>query len=105
MIAVKNKYTEAFEKLKKSENSAEAQAFRRFQKMGIPGRKSEVYKYSNLKHFKNLTPSTDGSIPHKLPEYFTHKYLLDKHLLVTVNGVFAENLSSYEGDEDCIECS
>jgi len=105
MIAVENKYTEAFEKLKKSENSAEAQAFRRFQKMGIPDRKSEVYKYSNLKHFKNLTPSTDGNIPHKLPEYFTHQYLQDKHLLVTVNGVFAENLSSYEGDEDGIHIS
>ncbi|MDC3209551.1 Fe-S cluster assembly protein SufD [Chitinophagales bacterium] len=105
MIAIKNKYTEAFEKLKKSENSAEAHALKRFQKMGIPNRKSEVYKYSNLKHFKNLTPSTEGRIPHKLPEYFTHQYLLDKHLLVTVNGVFAESLSSYEGDEDGIHIS
>ncbi|MFT4968352.1 MAG: Fe-S cluster assembly protein SufD [Chitinophagales bacterium] len=105
MIAVENNYTEAFERLNKAENSLETQAFNRFQKMGIPDRKSEVYRYSNLKHFKNLTPATDGSIPHKLPKYFTHEYLADKHLLVTVNGTFAENLSSYSEDEDGIHIS
>lgn len=103
--ATVDKYEEAFEKMKKSENSVEAKAFRRFQKMGIPGRKSEAYKYSNLNYFKKLRPDTSGNIPHKLPDYFTHEYLKDKNLLVTVNGVFAESLSHFAEDEDGIHIS
>jgi len=105
MTITENKYETSFQKLKKAPNSVEAQAFSRFEKMGIPNRKSEVYKYSNLNYFKNLTPSTDGNIPHKLPEYFTHDYLKDKNLLVTVNGIFAENLSKFQEDEDGIHIS
>ncbi len=100
-----NKYQEAFQSLNKKENSTEAIAFSRFEKMGIPNRKSEEYRYSNLSYFKGLTPSTSGNIPHKLPEYFTHDYIADKHLLVTVNGIFAENLSKFDGDADDIHIS
>jgi Fe-S cluster assembly protein SufD len=105
MIITEDKYAEAFQKLNKKENSVEAIAFNRFQKMGIPNRKSEVYRYSNLKYFKDLSPSTDERIPHKLPDYFTHDYLKDKNLLVTVNGIFAESLSSFTEDEDGVHIS
>lgn len=100
-----DKFEEAFSKLKKSESSIEAKSFRRFQKMGIPNRKSEAYKYSNLSYFKNLKPDTSGNIPHKLPSYFKHDYLKDKNLLVTVNGIFAESLSQFAEDEDGIHIS
>ena len=104
-VITENKYAEAFQKLKKAPNSIEAMAFRRFEKMGIPNRKSEVYKYSNLNHFKDLSPSIAGNIPHKLPEYFTHEYLKDKNLLVTVNGIFAENLSHFQEYHEGIHIS
>lgn len=100
-----NKYQEAFEKLNKKEQSMEAIAFRRFEKMGIPSRKSEVYRYSNMNYFKGLSPAISGNVPHKIPEYFTHEYLADKHLLVTVNGIFAENLSKFEEDQDGVHIS
>jgi len=93
-----NIYQEAFKKTKKAENSMEAAALARFEKMGIPNRKDELYKYSNLNYFKKLVPATDNSIPHKIPEYFTHEYLADKHLLVTVNGFFSESLSKFTED-------
>lgn len=104
-VVTENKYAEVFQKLNKAENSIEAAAFRRFEKIGIPNRKNEVYKYSNLNYFKNLSPSIDGNIPHKLPEYFTHEYLKDKNLLVTVNGIFSESLSKFEEDENGIHIS
>lgn len=91
-------YQEAFQKLKKAENSIEAIALKRFEKIGIPNRRDELYKYSNLNYFKNLIPATDSSIPHKIPEYFTHEYLAEKHLLVTVNGFFSESLSKFTED-------
>lgn len=95
----KMNYTAAFEKLNKKEGSIENRAFNRVEKMGLPTRKSEVYKYSNLSHFKNLTPNTDASVPHKIPEYFKHDYIKDKHILVTVNGIFSESLSTIHEDE------
>ena len=98
---IENKYQIAFEKLNKSEMSPESKAFDRFMKMGIPSRKSEVYKYTNLSHFRNLNPDTSASIPHKLPEFFKHEYL-DAYVLVTVNGVFSESLSNFEEEDGLI---
>lgn len=104
MIATENKYAEAFAKLNKRDVSQEKKAFDRFMKLGIPSRKSEVYKYTNLSHFRNLNPDISASVPHKLPDFFKHDYL-DKHLLVTVNGVFSESLSHYGEEEGLtIEC-
>ncbi|MGB1247513.1 MAG: Fe-S cluster assembly protein SufD [Chitinophagales bacterium] len=105
MTTTVDKYTEAFTKLNKTEHSQEAQAFKKFEQLGIPSRKSEVYKYSNMNHFRKLTPSTNTSIPHKLPEYYKHDYLADKHVLVTINGILAENLSTiHEQDGLHITC-
>lgn len=105
MIVSENKYKDQFALLNKKENSLEAKAFARFEKMGLPTRKSEVYRYSNLSYFKNLSPSINGNIPHKIPDYFTHDYLKEKNVLVTINGIFAENLSSFEEEENGIYIS
>ncbi|MCB0509259.1 MAG: hypothetical protein KDC82_00760, partial [Bacteroidetes bacterium] len=96
MIVSDNKYKDQFALLNKKENSLEAKAFARFEKMGLPTRKSEVYRYSNLSYFKNLSPSINGNIPHKIPDYFSHDYLKEKNVLVTINGIFSESLSTYE---------
>jgi Fe-S cluster assembly protein SufD len=91
-------YQEVFDRLNLAEDSLQAQAFRNFKTLGFPNRKSEVYKYTDLSHFRQLVPNTHVKCPKEMPDYFKHEYL-DKHLLVTINGKFCESLSNYTEDE------
>ncbi|MCG3165872.1 MAG: FeS cluster assembly protein SufD [Bacteroidia bacterium] len=101
-ISASEKLVSDFEAVKKTlpENSfvqnIRQKAIEAFAKLGIPARKNEEYKYSNVQKLfqEDFTQSAIYN-----PQFTIDKYLipnLDAHIIVLVNDFYSEELSSLE---------
>lgn len=81
--------------------TARNEAKQALEAMGLPGSKTEEYKYTAItrvleKHFESLTPTPIAS------ELVIDSFLiknLDAHILVFINGIFSAKDSSFENTE------
>jgi Fe-S cluster assembly protein SufD len=78
--------------------SLKTKSFETFEKIGLPGRKNEEWKYSPVRLFlqNNMLPRTEFDRKAELPEDLHNLRIpgLDAYYLVIVNGVFIKMLSS-----------
>lgn len=111
-ISLTQEFTKNFEALESRINGAgdlpvhkiRKKAIHAFQELGLPGRKNEEYKYTNLnkilqKNFDFTAPSKEGEIDAEAIQSRISPEM-DANILVFINGVFSSEHSSIVSPED-----